>query len=121
MPEKAFFVLTHGRAHPERSSLPFVMALAALASHLDAVIGLQTDGVEVAVKGCADTMAAPGFPPLAELMSDYRKLGGKILILDTCVKGRKIDADTQLVDNAEVVSAARFMGELSSATRSLTY
>ena len=121
MSEKLFFMVTHGPDHTEHVTIPFVMAVAALASDVEAVIGLQAGAVEIAVKGRADTIAADGFPPLAKLMNDYRELGGKILICGPCVKSRQIDAATQLVENAEVVAAARFVVELTSATNALTY
>jgi predicted peroxiredoxin len=70
--EKLFFMVTHGPDHPEHVTIPFVMAVAALASDVEAVIGLQADGVEIAVKGRADSIAADGFAPLAKLMNDYR-------------------------------------------------
>jgi predicted peroxiredoxin len=121
MAEKLFFMVTHGPDHTEHTTIPFVMAVAALASDVEAVIGLQADAVEIAVKGRADTINAEGFPPLTKLMNDYRELGGKILICGPCVKSRRIDAATQLVENAEVVAAARFVVELTSATNALTY
>ena len=37
------------------------------------------------------------------------------------MKSRQIDPATQLVDNAEIVAAARFVVELTSATNALTY
>lgn len=121
MSEKLLFMVTHGPDHPEHVTIPFVMAVAALASDVEAVIGLQADGVEIAVKGRADAIAAEGFPPLAKLMTDYRELGGKILICGPCVKSRQIDPATQIVENAEVVAAARFVAELTSATNALSY
>ena len=76
MAEKLVIMVTHGPDHPEHVTIPFVMAVAALASDVEVVIGLQADGVELAVKGRADTVAAEGFPPLAKLMADYQELGG---------------------------------------------
>jgi predicted peroxiredoxin len=119
--EKLMFMITHGPEHPEHVTIPFVMAVAALASDVEVVIGLQADGVEIAVKGHADAVTAEGFPPLAKLMNDYSELGGKILICSPCVKSRQIDPATQLVDNAEIVAAARFVAELTSATNALSY
>lgn len=121
MAEKLMFMITHGPEHPEHVTIPFVMAVAALASDVEAVIGLQADGVEIAVKGRADSVTAEGFPPLAKLMNDYRELGGKILICGPCVKSRQIDPATHLVENAEVVAAARFVAELTSVTNALSY
>jgi uncharacterized protein involved in oxidation of intracellular sulfur len=119
--EKLFFMITHGPDHSEHVTIPFVMAVAALASDVDAVIGLQADGVEIAVKGRADSVTADGFRPLAKLMNDYKELGGKILVCGPCVKSRQIDPATQFVENAEVVAAARFVAELTSATNALSY
>jgi uncharacterized protein involved in oxidation of intracellular sulfur len=121
MAEKLVIMVTHGPGHPEHVSIPFVMAVAALASDVDVVIGLQADGVEVAVKGASDTVAAEGFPTLTKLMSDYAELGGKLLLCGPCVKSRQIDVATQLVENAEVVAAARFIAEITSATNALVY
>lgn len=121
MAEKLMFMVTHGPDHPEHVTIPFVMAVAALASDVEAVIGLQADGVEIAVKGRAESVAAEGFAPLSKLMNDYKELGGKILVCGPCAKSRQIDAATQLVENAEVVAAARFVAELTSATNALSY
>jgi predicted peroxiredoxin len=121
MSEKLVFMVTHSPDHQEHVSIPFVMAVAALASDVEAVIGLQAGGVELAVKGRADSVAAEGFPPLAKLMNDYLELGGKLLVCGPCVKARQIDPATQFVENAEVVAAARFIAEITSATNALTY
>ena len=121
MAEKLVFMVTHGPDHPEHVTIPFVMSVAALASEVEAVIGLQADAVELGVKGRADSVAAEGFPPLSKLMNDYKELGGKILVCGPCLKSRGIDAATQLVENAEVVAAARFVAELTSATNALSY
>jgi predicted peroxiredoxin len=119
--ERLVIMATHGPDHPEHVTIPFVMAVAAMASDVEVVIGLQGPSVAVAVKGTADGVNAEGFPPLAKLMADYKDLGGKILLCGPCVKARQIDADTQLVENAEVVAAARFVAEVTSATNALVY
>jgi len=121
MAEKLVIMITHGPEHPEHATIPFVMAVAALASDVEAVIGLQAGGVELAVTGTAEKVNADGFPPLAKLMNDYKDLGGKLLLCGPCVKSRQIDPATQLVENSEVVAAARFVAEVTSATNVLTY
>lgn len=119
--EKLVIMVLHGPDDPEEASIPFVLAVAAMASDVEAVIGLQGSGVELAVKGAADSVEARGFPPLAKLLDDYRELGGKLLLCSPCLKGRNIDPATQLVENAEVVAAARFVAEITSATNTLVY
>lgn len=119
--EKLVFMVMHGPDDPEPATIPFVMAVAAMASDVDVVIGLQGSGVELAVRGRADKVEARGFPPLAKLLADYRDLGGKLLVCGPCVNAREIDAATQFVDNAEVVAAGRFVAEITSATNALVY
>ena len=102
-------------------TIPFVLAVAAMASDGEVVVVLQGRGVELAVNGAADSVQARGFPPLAKLLDDYRELGGRLLLCGPCVNGRDIDASSQLVENAEVVAAARFVAEITSATNALTY
>jgi len=121
MAEKLVIMLTHGPDHPEHASIPFVMAVAALASDVEVVVGLQASGVELAVKGVAEGVNAEAFPPLSKLMSDYQELGGKLLLCGPCVKSRHLDVENGLVENAEVVAAARFIAEVTSATNALVY
>jgi predicted peroxiredoxin len=114
-------LVLHGPDDPEVATIPFVLAVAAMASDVEVVVGLQGRGVELAVKGWADSVQARGFPPLAKLLDDYRELGGRLLLCSPCINGRDIDASTQLVENAEIVAAGRFVAEITSATNALTY
>lgn len=118
--EKLVFMVTHGPDHPEHATIPFVMAAAALASDVAVSIGFQADGVTLAKRGVAETVEAPGFPPLAKLLADVRELGGSLLVCNPCIKSRGIDP-ADLVEGAEVVAAGRFVVELTSATNSLSY
>jgi predicted peroxiredoxin len=118
--EKLVFMVTHGSSHPEHATIPFVMAGAALASDVAVVIGFQADAVELAKRGVAETVEAPGFPPLVKLLGDIRELGGQLLVCGPCIKSRGI-APEDLVEGAEVVAAGRFIAEITSATNALTY
>jgi predicted peroxiredoxin len=121
MTEKLVFMVTHGPDDPELATIPFVMAVAALASEVGAVIGLQGEGVRLVVKGAPEKVEAPAFPPLARLMADFRGLGGTLLVCAPCLKNRGINAPDDLVDGVEEVAAARFIAEITSATNSLVY
>ncbi|MBI3750388.1 MAG: DsrE family protein [Chloroflexi bacterium] len=118
--EKLVILVTHGPEDPERATVPFVMACAALASDVDVVMGFQVDGVRLAHAGDADTVQAPEFPPLAKLVADFVELGGKGLVCGPCAKSRGITADS-LIGGAEIVAAARFVAEITSATSCVTY
>ena len=119
-PEKLVFMVTHGPAEAELATIPFVMAAAALASDVVVVMGFQAGGVELMHAGVAETVAAPEIPPLAKLLADVRELGGSLLVCSPCLKSRGI-APADLVAGAEVVAAARFVAEITSATNTLTY
>ncbi len=119
--EKLLILVTHGLDEPEKVTMPFVMAVGALASEVDAVIGLQEAGVELAVAGAADGLAVESYPALAKIMADYRELGGRLLACPLGLAARKIDTATQLVENAEVVAAGRFIVEIGSASHVLVY
>jgi len=118
--EKLVFMVTHGPDHPEHATIPFVMAAAALASDVQVAMGFQADAVLLMKTGVADTVNAPGFPPLAKLLDDVRELGGLLLVCNPCIKSRDIAPD-DLVDGAEVVAAGRFIAEITSSTNSLVY
>jgi predicted peroxiredoxin len=118
--EKLVFMVTHGVDHPEHATIPFVMAGAALASDVAVVIGFQADAVELAKRGVAETIEAPGFPPLGKLFAEVRELGASLLVCYPCIKSRGIDP-ADLVEGAEVVAAGRFIAEITSATNALTY
>ncbi len=119
-PEKLLIMITRGADEAEQVTMPMVMAVGALASEVDVVVGLQEAGVELAVQGAADTIAAAGYPTLSKLMADYRELGGRLLACPLGIARRDIDRDT-LVENAEVVAAGRFILEMSTASHVLVY
>jgi uncharacterized protein len=118
--EKLVVFVTAGPDDPERATLPFVMAGAAIASDVDVVVGLQGDGCALAQRGVARTVSAPELAPLGDLLETIQELGGQILACAPGLKCRGIDED-DLAEGVEVVAAARFVAELSSATHSLVY
>jgi predicted peroxiredoxin len=120
MAEKLVIMVTHGPNSPERATVPFVMACAALASDVEVVMGFQVEGVRLVELGQADQVQAPEFPPLAKLLNDFHELGGVALVCGPCVKSRGITAE-MLVPGAEIVAAARFIAEITSAQNCITY
>jgi uncharacterized protein involved in oxidation of intracellular sulfur len=117
--QKLVIMATHGVEDPERATIPFVMGCAALASEVDVVIGFQADAVCLVHQGEAATVEAPGFPPLAKLLADFQELGGTLLVCTPCAKSRGI-VDS-LIAGTELVAAARFVAEVTSATSTLSY
>ncbi len=118
--EKLVIMVTHGPEDPELATIPFAMAGAAVASDMDVVIGFQGEGCMLVKKGVAETVRAPEFAPLGELLDTIKELGGHLLVCSPCVKKRGLTQD-DLVDGAEIVAAGRFVAEVASATNSLVY
>lgn len=118
--EKLVIMVTHGPEDPEIATIPFVMAGAALASDVEVVMGFQGNGVLLVRQGVAETVEAPYFTPLRELLKTIQEFGGKLLVCAPCLKSRGL-VQEDLVHGAEIVAAGRFVAEVTSATNSLVY
>jgi len=113
MPGKFCVSLTVAKDNPDKATVAFVVANAAVASDKDTVVFLSTEGVRLGVKGYADDISEEGFAPLKDLMTNFVAAGGKIYVCSPCFKRRKLD-DTALVPGAVIVGGAKlveFMGE----------
>jgi uncharacterized protein involved in oxidation of intracellular sulfur len=118
--EKIVIIATHGAEDPERASLPFVIANAALAMDVEAVVILQGTGVTLAKKGCYEHVFAAGLPPLKDLVDSFIEQGGALLVCSPCLNERKITKD-MLVETAQPVKAARVVTEVLEAKATLNY
>jgi len=118
--EKIVVIGTHGGEDPDRASLPFVVANAALAMDVKATVILQGNAVTLAVKGAAGNIQGIGFPPLKDLMTSYFGQGGKLLLCTPCVKGRNIAPET-LVAEGSLIAGARVVQECLEAKSVLNY
>jgi predicted peroxiredoxin len=118
--EKIVVFATHGTEDPERASLPFVCANAALAMDVQATVVLQGTGVLLAKKGCYEHVFCAGFDPLKKLVDAFLEFGGKIFVCIPCIQERQITND-MLIENAEPVKAGRVVQEALEADAVLNY
>jgi len=118
--EKIVVIGTHGGEDPDRASLPFVVANAALAMDVKTTVILQGNAVTLAVKGAAGNIQGIGFPPLKDLMASYFGQGGKLLLCTPCIKGRNIAPET-LVAEGSLIAGARVVQECLEAKATLNY
>ena len=118
--EKIVIISTVGTSNPEKATLPFVLATAALATDVEATVILQSDAVELARQGVAGTIRAKGLLPLEELLNSFMELDGKLLLCSPCVKEREIGQD-ELIDQARLIAAGTVVTEILSAKSVVTY
>jgi len=118
--EKIVIIGTHGGEDPERASLPFVVANAALAMDVQVTVILQGYAVTLVQKGVNEHIFAGGLPPLKELMDNYFGQGGKVLVCTPCIKERKI-GEGMLLEGATAIAAARVVQECLEANSTLNY
>ncbi len=117
---KLVLVGTHGDEDPERASIPFVMANAALASEVHVSIILQANGVFLATKGYAKHVKTEVFPPLPDLIKGFMDSGGKLMVCSPCLKARGI-AEDLLLEGSIIVAGGTIVAEVMSADSSLSY
>ena len=112
--------LTHSLDDPDRATVAFVVASAAVASGQETMVFLSTEGVRLAVKGYADDIAEEGFAPLKDLLANFAAAGGKLYVCSPCFKRRKLD-ETALVPGAVIVGGAKLVEFLGESCPGLSY
>jgi len=112
--------VTNSKSDPDKATVGFVVANAAVASDQETMVFLSTEGVRLGQKGYADDIHEEGFSPLRELMANFVKAGGKIWVCSPCFKRRKLD-ENKLVDGATIVGGAKLVEFLSGGSPCVTY
>ncbi len=112
--------LTHSLEDPDRATVAFVVANAAVASGQETIVFLSTEGVRLAVAGAADSIHEEGFQPLKDLMSSFVEAGGSILVCSPCFKKRNLDS-SRLVPGSVIVGGARLVEFLSQGAPCVSY
>jgi uncharacterized protein involved in oxidation of intracellular sulfur len=115
------YVLTKGPEHAEIALLPFMHAVGALATEIDASIVLMASAVMLAQKGTARHVRQPGKPPLDELMTNFHELGGKLYLCTPCFKSRGYDEKDHLVEGVIPIAAATYNELLLNADAVVSY
>jgi uncharacterized protein involved in oxidation of intracellular sulfur len=118
--EKMVYIVTHAAEDPERATFPFMLATAAQAMEVEVVVALQGVSVFLAKKGFLEHVMAAGLPALKDLVNTYLESGGKLLVCTPCVRDRNIE-ESDLIEGAELIAAARLNQEILSANATLVY
>jgi predicted peroxiredoxin len=112
--------LTRALDDPDRATVAFVVANAAVASGQETMVFLSVDGVRLSVQGVADAIHEQGFQPLKELMTNFVEAGGAILVCSPCFKKRDLDSGN-LVPGAAIVGGARLVEFLAQGSACVSY
>jgi predicted peroxiredoxin len=118
--EKLVIITTIGNEHPEKATIPFVMATAAQATDVKVVVIMQSNSVLLAKKGEAEKVEASGFLPVKQLIDTYIELGGVLLLCSPCLKERNITAE-DLIPGTTIIAGGTVIFEVMSATSVMTY
>ncbi|NJN95436.1 MAG: sulfur reduction protein DsrE [Anaerolineales bacterium] len=106
---------------PDKATVGFVVANAAIGSEKETMVFLSTDGVWAAVKGEAEKISiGEPFAPLKDLMDKFVKAGGRILVCTPCTKLRGIKED-QLMEGASLAGGAALVEFLSDGAGCVSY
>src|SRR5512137_2118175 len=109
------------RKDPDKVTVGFVVANAAIGSEKETMVFLSTDGVWAAVKGEAEQIAVgEPFAPLSALIEKFVGAGGRILVCSPCLKLRGITED-QLIPGASPAGGAALVEFLSSGVGCVSY
>ena len=112
--------LTRAMEDPDRATVGFVVANAALGCEQETIVFLSIEGVRLAVSGNAETIHEEGFAPLKQLMQSFVDGGGKIFVCSPCFNKRKLDP-AQLVPGAQIVGGAKLVEFLAEGAASVSY
>jgi predicted peroxiredoxin len=104
MADKVLINLATGLEDPERVTVAFLVAGAALDRGREVAMFLTKEAVRLAVPGHAVAVACEGCPPLERIFEQFTQNGGELIACPFCVNARRIDPD-DFVPNARVGGA----------------
>ena len=112
--------ITSAKDNTDKATVGFVVANASVASGVETVVFLSTEGVRLCQVGYADDVHEEGFAPLKELMDKYLNAGGKIWVCSPCFKKRGLD-EAKLTPSTTIVGGAKAVEFLTTGGTSVTY
>jgi predicted peroxiredoxin len=96
--------LATGLADPERVTVAFRVAGAALQRGDTVAMWLTKEAVRIGLPGHAEAVACDGCPPLARLFEQFTDGGGELLVCPICFNARKLD-EASLAPSARLAGA----------------
>jgi len=118
--EKVIIMSTTGPENPEKATLAYVMANAALAMDAEVIVCLQADGVYTVTKGVYEHIKAPGHDPIKKHVETFLSNGGRIFLCIPCCEERNITKE-MIVEGCELTKAGKAIKEILGANVVLNY
>src|SRR5512142_217178 len=113
MPGKFCVSIANCHSDPDKVTVGFVVANAALGSDQETMVFLSTDGVWAAKRGEAEKInVGEPFAPLKDLVTKFTAGGGRILVCTPCMKKRGI-APEDLIEGSVPAGGAALVEFLS--------
>jgi predicted peroxiredoxin len=112
--------LTCAKDNTDKATVALVIANAAAASDKETIVFLSTEGVRLSQKGAAAGIHEDGFAPLQDLLQNFVKAGGKLLVCSPCFKKRGLKEE-DLVEGAVIVGGAKLVEFLSQGAPCVSY
>jgi predicted peroxiredoxin len=101
---KVVINLSTGMEDPERVTVAFLVAGAALEEGRQVAMFLTKEAVRLALPGIPEGIACEGCPPLPRLFEQFAQGGGELLTCPICFNTKKLD-EGELVSNAKLAGA----------------
>lgn len=121
MSDKFCVTINSSKENPDKCTVGFVVATAALGSGKDTMVFLSTDGVYAAVMAEAALIDEGGpFKPLHELITNFLAAGGKLVACAPCCKKRELDAGV-MYEGTEIAGGAVLVEWLSHGSPNVCY
>ncbi len=112
--------VTNAKNNTDLCTLGFVVANASVASGVETVVFLNSEGAYLSEQGYADGIHEEGFAPIKQLMDSFVEAGGTIWVCSPCFKKRGLD-DGKLIEGAKIVGGATLVEFLANGAACITY
>jgi predicted peroxiredoxin len=120
MAGKVLVNLTTGMEDPERVTLAFLVATAALEQGNEVVVWTTKEAVRLGLPGVARGEACDGCPPLERLFAQFADGGGRLWLCPICVNARGL-GEAEKVANAAIAGATPTLQWLGDGATVFSY
>ena len=112
-------VMTHGADH-ELSSVAFTIANGGMTTGLNVSVFLTSAAVDLVRKKGIDNTVVPPLEPLAALVADFLKRGGRLWACTPCVKARGYEQN-DLIGGVEIAGSSKIHELIKAGAATLSF